>query len=70
MVLVSPTQRYVFTAYVKFRPQKLWVGVSWYRSWHTLEVTLCLLPTLPIKMTLVDLKDPDPEPRIPNCYRQ
>jgi hypothetical protein len=68
MVWISPAQRYVFTAYARFIPQNLWVGVSWYRCRHTLDVTLCLLPMLSIKITLVDLIDPTPHTPHPNPH--
>lgn len=65
MLWISPAQRYVFTATIKFVPQDLWVGVFWRRYISTLEIYICLLPTLPIKLTLVDLIDLDPTPDTP-----
>ena len=36
---------------IKFEPRDLWVGVYWERRFGFLNIYVCLLPMLPIKLS-------------------
>lgn len=36
---------------LKFEPRDLWIGVYWNRPYWGLEVYICIVPCLPIKLT-------------------
>jgi hypothetical protein len=35
---------------VKFEPRDIWIGVYWNKPYYGLEVYICVVPCLPIKL--------------------
>lgn len=41
---------------LKFEPRDLWIGVYWNRHWYALEVYICIVPLLPLKVVFPGLR--------------
>lgn len=42
------------SVYVKFEPRDLWIGVYWNKPIWGLEIYICIIPCLPIKLMWFD----------------